>query len=107
MLVSDFIDTTTVSWNTELLHKYFLPMDIEIIKAIPLSTRRMSGRWAWHYEKNGLLIVRSVHRLLVHTKKCREDWLEGGAAGSNTAGECNAWKRLWYVQVLAKVRVFL
>jgi hypothetical protein len=45
MLVSDFIDTTTVSWNTELLQQYFLYMDIEIIKAIPLSTRRMS-EWA-------------------------------------------------------------
>jgi hypothetical protein len=73
MLVSNFIGTTTVSWNTKLLQKYFLPMDIEIIKAIPLSTRRMTDRCAWHYEKNRLLTVRSMYGLLVHTTKRRED----------------------------------
>jgi hypothetical protein len=107
MLIKDFIDTMTVSWNTELLEQYFLPMDIEIIKAIPLSTRRMSDRWTSHYEKNGMLTIQSMYRLLVHTKKRREDWLEGRAASSDLARECNAWKRLWSVQVPAKVHVFL
>jgi hypothetical protein len=99
-------DTMTVSWNTELLEQYFLPMDIEIIKAIPLSTRRMGDRWAWHYEKNGMLTIQMMYRLLVHTKKRQEDWLEGRAASSNSARECNAWKRLLSIQVPAKVHVF-
>ena len=50
-------------------------MDIEAIKSIPLSTRQLPDRWAWYYEKNGILTVRSVYRLLVQTKKRREDWL--------------------------------
>jgi hypothetical protein len=52
-------------------------MDIEVIKSIPLSTRRMDDFWAWQYEKNGLLTVRSVYRMLVQNKKRREDWPEG------------------------------
>jgi hypothetical protein len=44
--VSDFIDTTTTKWNTELLSEWFLPMDVEVIRSIPLSTRTMDDRWA-------------------------------------------------------------
>jgi hypothetical protein len=77
MLVASFIDNTSATWRTDLLEEWFLPMDIEVIKSIPLSTRRMDDFWAWQYEKNGLLTVRSVYRMLVQNKKRREDWPEG------------------------------
>jgi hypothetical protein len=35
MMVSSFIYTTQVAWNSTELEKNFLPMDVEIIKAIP------------------------------------------------------------------------
>jgi hypothetical protein len=34
--VSDFIDTTTASWDHEKLEEFFLPMDVEVIRGIPL-----------------------------------------------------------------------
>ncbi|KAK1650398.1 hypothetical protein QYE76_068203 [Lolium multiflorum] len=58
MLVSDFIETTSASWRTDKLEEFFLPMDYECIKAIPLSTRRLDDCWAWHYEKTGVMSVR-------------------------------------------------
>jgi hypothetical protein len=42
MMVSDYIDPTSATWRSELLQEWFLPMDIDVIKAIPLSTRRLS-----------------------------------------------------------------
>jgi hypothetical protein len=87
MKVSDFIDATSATWKTNLLQQWFLPMEIETIKSIPLSTHRMDGRWAWHYEKSGIMMVCLVYRLLVQMKKRREDWLEGRAAGSDSEGE--------------------
>jgi hypothetical protein len=45
-LVSDFIETTSASWKTDLLEECFLPMDYECIKSIPLSTRRLDDCWA-------------------------------------------------------------
>jgi hypothetical protein len=44
--VSDFIDTTSATWNSEMLDQHFLPLDVEVIKNIPICTRdsRISGR---------------------------------------------------------------
>jgi hypothetical protein len=107
MLVSSFIDASSATWRRDLLEEYFLPMDCDIIRAIPLSTRRMSDCWSWHYEKTGVLSVRSVYRMLVQTKKRREDWLENRPAGSNSAKEGKLWQQLWKVQVPSKLRIFL
>jgi hypothetical protein len=81
--VAAFIDNTTATWKSDILQECFIPMDVEVIQSIPLSTQRMEDLWAWHYEKNGVPTVRSVYRLLVETKRRREDWLDGRAAGSN------------------------
>jgi hypothetical protein len=82
-------------------------MDVDAILAIPLSTRCLNDSWAWHYEKNGLLLVRSVYHLLVQTKRQHEDWLEGRSAGSNTVAEGRNWQCLWKTMVPSKVHVFL
>jgi hypothetical protein len=54
--VCDLIDQTTNSWNWELLHDAFLPMDYEIIENIQLSTRRQEDFWAWHYDRKGIFL---------------------------------------------------
>jgi hypothetical protein len=79
--VAAFIDNTTATWKSDILQECFIPMDVEVIQSIPLSTQRMEDFWAWHYEKNGVPTVRSVYRLLVETKRRREDWLDGRAVG--------------------------
>jgi hypothetical protein len=57
--------------------------------------------------KIGILIVRSVYRMLVETKRRREGWLEGRSEGSNPSGESKAWQRLWKAEVPSKLQVFL
>jgi hypothetical protein len=95
--VSDFIIGASSEWNKLELDKWFLPMDVESICKIPLSTRRSSDLWDWHYGKSGILTVRSVYRMLISTKKRWEDWLEGKSAGSNQAREEKCWTKLWKV----------
>jgi hypothetical protein len=107
IMVSSFIDNTTCTWKNNLLEECFLPMDCEIIRSIPLSSRRFDDIWAWHYERKGVLTVRAVYRLLVDTKKQREAWLEGRAEGSSSRSEGKLWQRFGSVKVPSKLRIFL
>jgi hypothetical protein len=50
-LVSELIDGFSVAWDRDMLQKFFLPMDRDLILSIPLSTRRQDNFWAWHYDK--------------------------------------------------------
>jgi hypothetical protein len=100
--VSNFINADTVSWNKSMLEEWFLPIDTDHICRIPLSTRRSDDVWAWHYESSGILIVRSVYRMLIATKERREDWLEGRPSVSNQEYEEKQWMKLWRVKVPSK-----
>lgn len=74
--VSELINYTSASWNAELLDENFFAMDKEAILNIPLSSRAHADFWSWHYEKKGVISVRSAYRLLASTKKQRTEWLE-------------------------------
>ena len=50
MTVTAFIDHTTASWNIQRLEEFFLPMDVIIIRSIPICTAALDDFWAWHYE---------------------------------------------------------
>jgi hypothetical protein len=53
--VLEFIDQTSTTWNVQKLQLsfscIFIVIDIEVIRAIPLSTRRTEDLWAWHFER--------------------------------------------------------
>jgi hypothetical protein len=85
--VADFIDSTTACWNVAKLQQFFLPMDIDVIRSIPLSTRQHEDFWSWNFEKTGLFSVRSAYKMIVDTKKRREAWLDGKATSSNHGQE--------------------
>jgi hypothetical protein len=91
----------------EKVEEHFLPMDVDVIRSIPLSTSNQQDTWAWHFERSGSFTVRSVYRLLVSTKKTREDWLEGRPGSSSSSTEHRLWTTMWKVKVPSKIRVFL
>jgi hypothetical protein len=104
--VIDLIDQTSMSWDRELPHATFLPMDYELIKNIPLSTRRQTDFWAWHYEGKGIFTIESAYKLLVQT---RENWtacLDGTASSSNFREEERSWTNPWKIKVPSKLKVF-
>ena len=107
MRVSELIDQSTRQWDMVKLNEYFLPLDVEVIKSIPISTRMQSDFWAWHYDKRGLFSVRSAYRMISSTKQRREAWLEGTAANSDVKGREKSWTSLWKIKAPAKVKMFL
>jgi hypothetical protein len=44
--VADFIDHTSAMWKNDRLQEFFLPLDIEVIQTIPISTMRFDDFWA-------------------------------------------------------------
>jgi hypothetical protein len=106
-LVSDYIDHTSASWRVDKLEEFFLPMDYEVIKGIPLCTQNQQDFWAWHHERTGLFSVRSAYRMLALTKVTWEAWLDGRPASSSSTDEGKKWAELWKVQVPSKMRIFL
>jgi hypothetical protein len=59
------------------------PLDIEVIEAIPISTRVQTDFWAFHFESKGVFSVRSAYRMLVNIKKRRGDWSDEVPGNSN------------------------
>jgi hypothetical protein len=51
--VCDLMCAATRTWNSEALNHHLLPMDVEVVKQIPLSYTVHQDSWAWHYEQNG------------------------------------------------------
>lgn len=105
-LVSELIDGPLRSWNLDAINTHLCPMDAQAVLNIPLSTASCDDSWAWHYERSGNFTVRSAYRMLVDTKRRREDWLEGRSCSSDTRMARNQWTKLWSAKVPAKVRSF-
>jgi hypothetical protein len=103
-LVSELINQTEACWKEDILNASFLPMDVQEIMNIPLSSVRQDDRWAWNYERNGSFSVRSAYRMIICTKKRREDWLEHHVSSSND--ESQNWSMLWKTNVPSRVRLF-
>lgn len=94
-------------WDEQIIQQIFLPNDAAAILQIPVCTRNMDDFWSWGFEKNGLFTVRSAYKMIVATKKRREDWLDERPGPSNTAQNEKSWEMLWHVAVPAKIRSFL
>lgn len=78
-----------------------------MILNILLSMHNRTDYWTWHHEKSGDCIVQSVYRLLVETKRRREDWLEHRSASSNMTAVNREWKDIWKLNVPGKIKNFV
>jgi hypothetical protein len=105
-LVADLMNEAEKSWNREQVLQHMQAPDAFPVLRIPLSSRNIPDTWAWHYERSGNFSVRSAYRLLVDTKRRREDWLEGRPGTSNTDGTKKQWCRLWKSSVPSKLKNF-
>lgn len=106
-MVAELIDTTTVTWHTDLLHKFFLPIDAAAIQNIPLCTMPMSDFWASQFEKRGFFSVRSAYQMLWETKKRGENLLGSRATALDQSYDERGWTSLWNTKVPSKIRTFL
>jgi hypothetical protein len=50
-------------WNRSLIRSIFLPMDVDAILKLRISSNEMSDQFAWHFDKSRLFTVRSAYKL--------------------------------------------
>lgn len=106
VLVSDLIEGPMRRWNRAAMTTHMNPIDADALFNIPISTSTSSDWWAWHYERTGVFSVRSAYRLLVGTKRRREDWLENRGNNSDTRASQNQWVNQWKTRVPGNVKNF-
>jgi hypothetical protein len=100
--VSDLIDQEMGTWDEELLHNLFWPVDVQRILNIPLATGMMQDFVAWHFNKSGTFSVKSAFYIEwehQHGLKLRRT----SAYGSSS--NLPVWKTLWSLHVPAKVKI--
>ena len=90
------------SWRMDLLRRYFLPADVDIITSIRTSTRVTEDIIAWAPERNGIFTVRSAYRLAMDERE------RPSASATSRApdGRRAIWKIIWGCPAPPKVRVF-
>jgi hypothetical protein len=106
VMVSDLIDPVNRVWRNQVLTDHMLALDADTVRRIPLPTTVYADCWAWCHEKSGKFSVRSAYRMLIHTKKRREAWLDASSGTSDTRTEEKAWISMWKNEIPAKVKVF-
>ena len=105
-LVKELIDPLTLGWDHAKLQQFLTPMDAEVASSIPLPMRRYDDFWAWHYEKSGLISVRSAYRILVQRQENVTAWLENKPGRSDVEADEQEWSAIWQLKVPSKIRVF-
>jgi hypothetical protein len=59
--VSELIDQETGTWDEEMLHDLFWPVDVQRVLNIPLATGMMQDFVAWNFNKSGTFSVKSAY----------------------------------------------
>jgi hypothetical protein len=99
-MVAELINHEQGRWNSELIDQVFMPLDVEIIKQIPLSSRRPQDKLIWAGNRRGVFSVKSAYRLLLQKSSVST---ESSLAGSLT----KFWNGVWFAKVQPKIRNFI
>ncbi|XP_073360138.1 uncharacterized protein [Aegilops tauschii subsp. strangulata] len=79
------------SWRMDLLRRYFLPADVDVITSIRTSTRVTEDIIAWAPERNGIFTVRSAYRLAMD----EHERPSASATSRAPDGRRAIWKIIW------------
>ena len=78
LTVDSLINTTSRTWNLQVLRDLVDPQDVKIIEIIPLSRTQMLDKDGWHFTKNGKYTVKSGYQAeQVYPDKIRPPLLIG------------------------------
>lgn len=93
--VSSLMDTSTGTWNTDLVLDIFDEMDANSILSIPISIED-NDMWYWRKEKMESYSVKSAYQLLQENELLNRS--------SNNSG---FWRCLWNLKIPPKVKNFV
>ena len=101
LMVSSLINPMTKWWDVDLIRTTFLPFEVETILKIPLSRTLPEDKLIWIGNRGGEFSVKSAYHIaygLIETNNCGE---------SSSGDPCKPlWKRLWLLNLPAKIKVF-
>lgn len=60
ILVNELMNVVS-GWDHDKVVAIFLPMDSEVIRAIPLGGQHQKDTWMWHYDRWGSFFVKSCY----------------------------------------------
>ncbi|WVZ54110.1 hypothetical protein U9M48_004965 [Paspalum notatum var. saurae] len=99
--VSHLIDSSTCTWNQQMLTAFLTPPDQDVICNMPLSTQRQSDFGHGIMRRAGLFLM------LVHIRERSAAFLESIPGRSDVGREEKEWAQLWQVKVPSKIKIFL
>lgn len=62
--VVNLMDTSSKTWDEEVLHDICNEHDVQLIKNIPIPAQKTDDLWFWRFEKSGIFSVKSCYRAL-------------------------------------------
>ena len=100
-MVSALINPITKWWNVNLVRATFLPFEADTILRIPLTHNMLEDKIIWLGNNQGEFTVKSAYHIAYNLIEAKKD------------GECSSgdpykslWKRLWHLNLPAKVKIF-
>ena len=91
------INPATRSWGGEVIDHVFNPAEVEVIKAIPLSSSSQANTLIWPFNPSGQYSMKSGYR-----------FLQENAKNSHALAQDSAfWKKVWSLEVPSKVKNFV
>ena len=95
--VAILIEETTRWWNHEMIDSIFVPVEANLIKAIPLSQCEAEDRLFWPFTNNDIYTSKSRYRFLKAEEQTELD-------EEQRVKDKHVWRTLWSMQVPNKVK---
>ncbi|XP_074351625.1 uncharacterized protein LOC141690750 [Apium graveolens] len=86
--VQSLLDENTGGWDDDVLDDILNERDRELVRQIPLSTRRRDDTWFWLFDDKGKFTVKSCYRNL---------------RGEAACPDAEFWRKLWNLKLPGKV----
>ena len=102
MKVRDLINKEEASWKVDAIDALFMPHEVEVIKAIPISSHLPEDKLIWAWSNNGVFSVKNAYWIA-----CQMSIAEFSGSSSDGSQERSFWKRLWQINVPHKIRHFV
>ena len=100
-MVSSLIDPAIKWWRADVIHATFLPFEVDTILRIPVSRSLPEDKLIWMGNTRGEFTVKSAY----HIAHCM---IEGKDDVGSSMGDPlkPLWKRLWHLNLPAKIKIF-
>ena len=98
--VSDLFMSRCKCWDENLIKHFFYPHDAEEILKIHIHACGEGDFIVWHYDKNGILFVKSAYNFVLELK---DRWDTVGQYSGERVGEGRTWELIWKANIPQKI----